>query len=88
MITAPVVFIGLLNFEENHKKLVENISKNRIIQMISSSSLEIWYVSWFFIGLMSGIAFPLNWVCITVSIIIAAYILHKLSETVIKLCKK
>ena len=86
VVTAPLLLFVLLNGEEYNKNIVASVSKNTILQAVSSSSLEIWYVSWVFIEIMSGLVFPLNWVCITLSSIITAYILHKLSEMLIRLC--
>ena len=85
---VPCILIASLNFEEYHKNIAIQINNNKVLQIISSSSLEIWYVSWTFIGAMRGWVFPINWVCITFSTIIVAYILHKLAEKLIRLCCK
>lgn len=88
VIAAPVMLIASLLYEKDHNKTVLSINKSKVLQIISSSSLEIWYVSWFFIGAMSGLKFPINWVCITLSTIIVAYGLHRLSELLIWICYK
>ena len=88
VIASSTLIITLFNYEEYNKNIVASISSNCLLHMVSCSSLEIWYVSWLFIGTMSGFVFPVNWISITIATILVAYILHKLSEMLISVFYK
>lgn len=91
-ILLPVTYIGFaygcfrlfMSFEDSCKKLLTSesgISKfvGRSINMISTASVEIYYVQFMWIRLLKDIVFPFNWAILVVCIVVSAHMLHLFS---------
>lgn len=75
-----LTFAGLDAKLEKMPALLKNI-----VQFLSSITLEIYLVQYVLIRVIRPIGrFPLNWICITSSIIISAFILHKCCDLIYK----
>lgn len=85
VITAAVVLVFLLDFENAYTNKAKSISENRIVQLLSSCSLEIYYVQFIFVELLREILFPVNWVCITLLVFIFGFVLHFITTKCVKM---
>ncbi|WCM14580.1 acyltransferase family protein [Priestia filamentosa] len=89
-IINQVILIGLLYFvfksfagiDTRLEKLPNKIKG--IIAFVSSITLEIYMVQYVIIPKFSTIVFPLNWIVITFVIVLSAYLLHVISQAIIK----
>lgn len=88
-ILIATLFFTLKSFAGIDNKL-EKIPKRikKIISFISDITLEIYLVQYVIIPRLANIIFPLNWLIITTSIIICAFILHKVSGLCVKIMDK
>ena len=71
-------------------QLLEKLPKTikKVIDFISKLTLEIYLVQSVLIRLISPIGFPWNFIAVTASIIIAAYLLHLICKGFYFLCDK
>lgn len=80
----------IFDIAQSYEKFFENLSNKKIwtvIQWLSDHTLEIYCVQYVIIRSMRTWnlgPFPLNWIAITFTIIVAAYLLRKVSQTIIK----
>ncbi len=96
-ILLPISYVGcaycsfrfFMNNEIMCKKIIDSKLINglfgKVISMVSTASLEVYYVQFIWIKLLKDIVFPVNWLVIVIAIIVNAYILNRLSEYIIKL---
>lgn len=85
VIAAAVVLVFLLDFENAYTDKAKSISENRIVQLLSSCSLEIYYVQFIFVELLRKVFFPVNWLCITLLVFVFGFILHFIATKCIKM---
>lgn len=81
-----LLFFTFLSFASIEKKLqkMPNVIK-KIILFISEMTLEIYVVQYVLIDLIRPhLGFPLNWLAVTASILIAAYVLHLVCKYAVK----
>lgn len=65
------------------------VKLKKIIECISKLTLEIYLVQYIIIDYIRGkFIFPINWIVLTISIIVIAYLLHLVSEFIIKKIRK
>lgn len=76
-------FSGINNKLENMNEKVKSV-----INFIAKITLEIYLVQYVIIPRLVSFVFPLNWILITVTILISAYILHVISKVIIKKIEK
>ena len=93
IINQIVLFITLYYFlkcfagiDEKLRKLPEKI-KN-IINFIAQITLEIYVVQYPIIPIFRNLPFPINWILITATIIIVAYLLHFISKKIINVIER
>lgn len=62
----------------------------RIVEFISKLTLEIYVVQYVLIDVIRNrqLVFPINWICITASIIVSAFILHTVCDFMYKSADK
>lgn len=92
-IFLPVSYIGFAysifhlfrNAEKICQKIINTAFLGKLITMVSNASLEIYYVQFIWIKLLKNILFPLNWILIVFFLITSAYILHIISNKLVKL---
>ena len=77
-------FAGLDSKLENLPVWIKNC-----INFIAGITLEIYVVQYVLISILRNVApFPINWICLTASIIISAYVLHIVSAKIIGLTER
>ena len=59
-----------------------------VIKFLSSITLEIYIVQYPIIPIFKNLVFPINWLAITITILIVAYILHIVSKQVINFIER
>lgn len=93
ILNQVVIFLLLFlvfDIAQSFEKTFENLSKKKIwfvIQWLSDHTLEIYCVQYVIIRTMRTWnlgPFPLNWFAITITIIVAAFLLRKVSQAIIK----
>lgn len=79
-----LLYFVMRSFSGIDNKLEKLPNKIKIlIRFIANITLEIYVVQYVIIPRLSFIIFPLNWITITLTIVLCAYILHKISNKVI-----
>ena len=74
-----LIFITFAGLDSKHEKLPGWIKK--VVSFISSITLEIYLVQYVIIDVLRPIGhFPINWIVLTIAIIAAAFVLHKVCE--------
>ena len=89
MISLPVIYVGfaycvfcfLRELEEKVQKFPDNILK-QVVFLVSSCSLEIYYIQFPWIHLFRNYVFPLNWILIVSVTVVSGYVLHRISNIV------
>ena len=89
-LTLFVLLFSLLWLFTGIDQLLEKLPKTikKVIDFISKLTLEIYLVQSVLIRLISPIGFPWNFIAVTASIIIAAYLLHLICKGFYFLCDK
>ena len=74
-------FCGLDHKLENMPKRVKSV-----VEWLSKLTLEIYVVQYVLIDVIrqQGLMFPINWICITLSILVSAFILHFVCDKIYK----
>lgn len=81
------IFFTFAALNSKLEKLPEKVKS--LINFISSLTLEIYVVQYVIIRYAGIIEyFPLNWLVLTTTIIVAAFVLHKICEVFYKICDK
>lgn len=88
-IFLPIVYVGFAycifcffrELEENVQKFPDNVIK-QLVFLVSSCSLEIYYIQFPWIHLFRNYVFPLNWVFIVSVTIVSGYVLHRISNII------
>lgn len=93
IINQIVLFITLYYFfkcfagiDNKLRKLPEKI--NNVINFIAQITLEIYVVQYPIIPIFRNLPFPINWILITTTIIIVAYLLHFVSKKIINIIER
>ena len=82
-----MIFKNIYSINDKFNNMPKFISK--IIEFIAGITLEIYLVQYVLIDLLRNVSiFPINWILITTSIIVSAYILHFISSKIQKLLLK
>lgn len=81
---AFALFRSLMQWEDELNKIIGTVF-GKVIRIVSVSSLEIYYVQFTWIEALKGIAFPANWLLLVITIVASAYLLHIVSNRLIKL---
>lgn len=74
-----------------HERLCSRIFHSlpgRLISVISTCSLEIYYVQFVWIATFKHLAFPLNFLLICIGIIFSAWVLHQVSNLFLNKCRR
>ena len=88
-IFLPIVYVGFAycilcffgELEENVQKFPDNVLK-QLVFLVSSCSLEIYYIQFPWIHLFRNYVFPLNWILIVSVTIVSGYVLHRISNII------
>lgn len=86
LITLYFLFRSFAGINSKLEKTSEKMKK--VIQFIASITLEIYLVQYPIIPIFAGLVFPINWILITTTILISAYILHVMTKKVINLFER
>lgn len=89
MILLPISYIGFaccvfcfFAGQETKIRLIADTLPKKILFLVSSCSLEIYYIQFPWIHLLKKYAFPVNWILIVIVTIFSGYILHCVSNIV------
>ena len=89
MISFLVIYVGFAycifcffrELEEKVQKFPDNLLK-QLVFLVSSCSLEIYYIQFPWIHLFKNYVFPLNWILIVSVTVVGGYVLHRISNIV------
>lgn len=89
IISLPAIYVGfaycvfcfLRELEEKVQKFPDNVLK-QVVFLVSSCSLEIYYIQFPWIHLFRNYVFPLNWILIVSVTVVSGYVLHRISDIV------
>ena len=89
MIFLPIIYVGFAycifcffrELEEKVQKFPDNVIK-QLVFLVSSCSLEIYYIQFPWIHLFKNYVFPLNWILIVSVTVVSGYVLHRISNIV------
>lgn len=95
LIFLPVIYVGFAycvfcffrELEEKVKRFPDNFLK-QLVFLVSSCSLEIYYIQFPWIYLFRNYVFPLNWILIVSTTVISGYVLHRISNIVFDMFMK
>ena len=93
LINQIILFVTLYYFLKCFAGINSKLEKlpnkiKNVIKFLSSITLEIYIVQYPIIPIFKNLVFPINWLAITITILIVAYILHIVSKQVINFIER
>lgn len=81
---AYSLFRCFMSCEKTCAKVMNTVFA-KLVGVVSKCSLEVYYVQFFLISKLKNITFPINFVVLFIAIVVSAYVVHLLSDTIINI---